>query len=100
MASLRSQGTSITEWKLVAIRKLPTNFTPIFLVSGVRNKVNIYALLKSPEKNTYTHGDPSFYSLPALLVLVEVVFPAVLRTITYCSIFVQDWQCFYLMIWQ
>lgn len=50
MSSLRSQGTCITECKLVAIWKLPTSFTPIFSASGVGDEENIYRPLKSPEK--------------------------------------------------
>lgn len=99
MSSLRSQGTCITECKLVAIRKLPTSFTPVFSASGAGDEENIYRPLKSPKKIRMLLVTLLF-SLPVLLVLVEVLFAAVLRTITYCSIFAQYWQCFYLMIWQ
>lgn len=73
MASLRSQWTCITECKVVTTWKLPASFTPVFSVGGVGVEENVYGPLKSPGKTTYTLGYTSFYSLPVLLVLVEVL---------------------------
>ena len=72
--SLRSPGTFITKHKPVVIQKLPTSFTPVFSASGVGDGENVYRPLKSEEKlHTLSVKLPWFYSLPAVLVLVEVL---------------------------